>query len=155
MAHESPQQEPPKKPTIDAIHKDLEFANEYRQEFIKILIGISGALFAFSVAFLPEVHEPIWRWLFWLSWFALAISMFGGFAQLACWERFYSSYQRFEWKERSGKAYRKRVTLVRRGALAAQAIGFAIGVLAMGSFTSLNLGSAKTIEKTNQVSVSK
>lgn len=155
MAHEGPEQELSKKPTIEAIQKDLEFANEYRQEFIKILIGISGALFAFSVAFLPEVHEPIWRWLFWLSWFALAISMFGGFTQLACWERFYSSYQRFEWIGIEGKLFRKRVTLIRRWALAAQAIGFVIGVLAMGSFTSLNLGSAKATETASQVSASK
>jgi hypothetical protein len=55
-------------------------------------------LFAFSVGFRPELRTTANEELFWISWIALGISMLGGFAQLACWERFYSSYQKFEYR---------------------------------------------------------
>src|SRR5262245_60636189 len=72
-----------RKPDIDSIHRDLATANAYRQEFIKSLILISGALFAFSVSFRPELRTVSNEELFWVAWIALGVSMIGGFAQLA------------------------------------------------------------------------
>ena len=129
----------PRRPSIEAIHRDLAFANAYRQEFIKSLILIAGALFAFSVSFRPELRTTAHEELFWVSWIALGISMLGGFAQLACWERFYSSYQRFEYKGKDGERRRFWITLMRRIALLCQVIGFVLGVAALGSFTAFNL----------------
>jgi hypothetical protein len=132
-------------PDIDSLHRDLAFANAYRQEFIKSLILIAGALFAFSVSFRPELRAVAREGLFWVAWIALGISMLGGFAQLAAWERFYSSYQRFDWKGRDGKHRRASITLGRRIALFCQVVGFVVGVAALGSFTALNLAN---VEKT-------
>jgi hypothetical protein len=129
----------PRRPSIEAVHRDLAFANAYRQEFIKSLILIAGALFAFSVSFRPELRVTANEGLFWISWIALGISMLGGFAQLACWERYYSSYQKFEHKGKSGKRRRSWITLMRRLALLCQVVGFIAGVAALGSFTALNL----------------
>lgn len=134
-----PEFQAPKKPTIEAVHHDLDTANAYRMEFIKTLILLCGALFAFSVTFRPELHQPVMLSLFWWSWIALAISMLGGFIQLACWERFYASYQRFEHKDADGKPFRKRITSIRRRALLAQMLAFIVGVGALGTFTALNI----------------
>jgi hypothetical protein len=129
-----------KTPNIESIHRDLAVANAYRQEFIKSLILIAGALFAFSVSFRPELRAVASEYLFWIGWIGLAMSMVGGFAQLAAWERFYASYQRFEWKGLDGKPRRKVITRARQGALFLQVVGFLVGVAALGSFTALNLG---------------
>jgi hypothetical protein len=130
---------PGRTPDIDSVHRDLAFANSYRQEFIKSLILIAGALFAFSVSFRPELRTVVHEGLFWIAWIGLGVSMLGGFAQLAAWERFYASYQRFDYKGRDGKAHRDRITLARRVALFFQVVGFVVGVAALGSFTALNL----------------
>jgi hypothetical protein len=132
-----------KKPNIESIHRDLAVANAYRQEFIKSLILIAGGLFAFSVSFRPELRPVASEQLFWIAWIGLGISMVGGFAQLAAWERFYSSYQRFEWKGDDGKSHRKKITSMRRGALFLQVVGFVVGVAALGSFTALNLSNVE------------
>jgi hypothetical protein len=132
-----------KKPNIESIHRDLAVANAYRQEFIKSLILIAGALFAFSVSFRPELRTVASEGLFWIAWIGLGLSMLGGFAQLAAWERFYSSYQRFEWKGLDGKARRERITCARRIALVLQVAGFVVGVAALGSFTALNLANVE------------
>jgi len=119
--------QPRKKPNIESLHRDLAFANAYRQEFIKALILIAGALFALSVSFRPELRALVREELFWFGWIGLSVSMLGGFAQLAAWERFYSSYQRFEHKGEDGKGYRDRITLARRMSLLLQVIGFVVG----------------------------
>jgi hypothetical protein len=74
-----------RRPPIEVVHEDLKFANEYRQEFIKSLTLLSGALFAFSVTFRPQIHDPQLAWVFWLSWLGPSLSMFGGSTQLGCW----------------------------------------------------------------------
>ena len=145
MADQSDIFAPPGNPDIASIHRDLAFANTYRQEFIKSLILIAGALFAFSVSFRPELRAVAREQLFWAAWIALGVSMLGGFAQLAAWERFYSSYQRFEWKGFDGKRRRRAITACRRVGLFCQVVGFVIGVAALGSFTALNLAN---VEKT-------
>ena len=132
-----------KKPNIESIHRDLAAANAYRQEFIKSLILIAGGLFAFSVSFRPELRAVASECLFWIAWIGLGLSMLGGFAQLAAWERFYASYQRFEWKGHDGKPCRKMITYVRRVALVLQVVGFVVGVAAHGSFTALNLANVE------------
>lgn len=134
-------------PSIESLHRDLATANAYRQEFIKSLLLIAGGLFAFSVSFRPELLAVIREELFWIAWIGLGVSMLGGFTQLAAWERFYASYQRFEWKKLDGNPYRDRITMVRRAALFLQVTCFIIGVAALGSFTALNLSN---VEKTKQ-----
>jgi hypothetical protein len=140
-----------KRPTIESVHRDLSFANAYRQEFIKSLILIAGALFAFSISFRPELRTVSHEMLFWIAWIGLGISMLGGFAQLAAWERFYSSYQRFEHKGLDGGARRKPITLFRRIALVFQVTGFLIGVAALGSFTALNLANYEKAKQPTSV----
>lgn len=130
-------------PNIESVHRDLAVANAYRQEFIKSLILICGGLFAFSVAFRPELRAVEHETLFWIAWIGLAVSMFGGFGQLAAWERFYSSYQRFEWKGKDGRSWREATTFLRRVSLILQVAGFVVGVAAFGSFTALNLGNVE------------
>jgi len=132
-----------KKPNIESIHRDLAVANAYRQEFIKSLILIAGGLFAFSVSFRPELRAVAAERLFWIAWIGLGLSTLGGFAQLAAWERFYASYQRFEWKGLDGKPRRDMITYARRGALFLQVVGFVVGVAALGSFTALNLANVE------------
>lgn len=125
--------------TLETVHRDLALANSYRQEFIKTLILVAGALFAFSVSFRPQIQQPIYSYLFWVSWIGLSASMVGGFGQLAAWERIYASYQRFERKGLDGDRYRDILTKWRKFALFAQITGFTAGVSALGAFTAFNL----------------
>lgn len=132
-----------KSPDIESLHRDLAVANSYRQEFIKSLLLIAGGLFAFSVGFRPELRNVAHEELFWIAWIGLGVSMVGGFGQLAAWERFYASYQRFDWKRRPGKPYRETIDCLRKAALFFQVLGFIAGVCALGSFTAINLGNVE------------
>jgi hypothetical protein len=139
-------------PNIESIHRDIALANSYRQEFIKSLILIAGGLFAFSVSFRPELRAVVDEELFSIAWIGLTASMVGGFVQLASWERFYASYQRYEWKGKDGKQYRHFITVARRVALLLQIFGFIVGVAALGSFTAINLGNVEKAQHTSNPS---
>ena len=67
-----------RKPTIDAIHRDIALANEYRLELIKILLTIAAALFAFTVTFRPSLTKVDLGCAMWVGWAALGLSMIGG-----------------------------------------------------------------------------
>ncbi|MBB4302859.1 hypothetical protein GGD81_001895 [Rhodobium orientis] len=131
--------ESPNDHSLEAIHRDLALANSYRLEFIKSLLFIAGALFAFSVSFRPSLVHVEFALAFWLGWIGLSCSMFGGFVQLAAWERIYASYQRYERKEADGTRYRKRMGKWKTASLIVQLAGFVVGVSALGGFTALNL----------------
>src|SRR5262245_25557282 len=107
MADQSDIFAPPGNPDIASIHRDLALANTYRQEFLQSPLLIGGTLFPFAVSFRPELGAVAREQLFCVAWIALGVSMLGGFAQLAAWERLYSSYQRSEWKGFDGKRRRR------------------------------------------------
>ena len=87
-----------KGPDIGAVQTDIGFANDYRLEVIKTVLGISTALLAFTISFRPKLIVVQFEWLMKWSWWALSISIITGIVTMYLWERFYISYRDHDWK---------------------------------------------------------
>ncbi|HEY4167308.1 MAG TPA: hypothetical protein VGM96_11050 [Reyranella sp.] len=129
------------RPGADFLLNDIERANTYRLELIKLMLAMAGGLLAFTVSFRPSIAEPDRAWLIQVGWVALAISVIGGIFTLLMWEWFYISYRDFDNDNRrdEGKAYRKRITKRRRFFQFLQYAGLIAGVLGIGVFAALNI----------------
>jgi hypothetical protein len=106
-----------RKPTIDAIQRDIALANTYRLELIKYLLAIAAALFAFTVTFRPSLSRVDLPWAMWLGWIGLGISMVGGIFHMLGWDHYYKSYRDHDWGhadsnegKRAGKAARRTIS---------------------------------------------
>lgn len=136
---------PSEKPTIDAIHRDVALANQYRLELLKILLAITTALFAFTVSFRPSLTKIDCEWWMYTGWIGLGISLISALANIYCWDLFYISFRDYDWRLRDsngkilGIAYRERVTCVRRLLEWVQFIGFFVGILGVAMFAATNL----------------
>lgn len=149
--------ETPAKPTIDSVHENIRFATQYRLELIKYLMGITAALFAFTVSFRPTLTTVDFANAMWVGWGGLAVSMIGGMFHLLGWDHYYKSYRDYDWKHREsngavlGKEARRCINLWRRLAMVLQFCGFMVGVLAIGLFAGMNIDhSAKTSDRAIQ-----
>ena len=133
-------------------------ANIYRLELDKLLLGITTAVFAFTVTFRPALKlPPNGECLLWIGWVGLAASLIGGVFELHGWERFYIAYRDYDYKafrgpidktmseddaeefRQAGKDARKTITLWRRAARTVQFAGFFIGVASIAIFSALNI----------------
>ena len=130
-------------PTIDVIHRDVDFANRYRLELNKTLLALAAALLAFTISFPPALTAIRDDWILGLSWAALAASLLGGLFNLYGWEKFYISYRDFSSDKTGGDAYRQRVTFWRRLSHGVQFVGFIVGVVALASFVIVNRANVK------------
>ena len=126
------------KPSIDALHRDIAFANQYRLELIKLLMTLSAAILAFTVSFRPSLRDVQSSWLMWTGWISLGVSIVGGMIHMHGWDRFYISFRDYEHRGESGKAKRRQINLWRRAGMIAQFVGFAFGVLAVAAFAAAN-----------------
>lgn len=131
--------------TIDAIHRDLAFANTYRIEWIKFMLAVAGGLFAFTVTFRPTISPADWKLAMWIGWLGLALSLAGGMGQMAAWEYFYKSYRDFDFKgnKAAGKAYRRSVNRWRLMAMWSQIVFLVVGVAGVGTFAAINIDHVK------------
>jgi hypothetical protein len=144
-------------PTIDALHRDIAFANSYRLELIKLLMTLSAALLAFTVTFRPELKQVLWPKAMWLGWFGLAISMFGGVIHMYGWDRYYMTYRDYDHKHRDimppidgrnlGKRKRAEINRWRRLAMYCQFGGFVIGVAGVAVFAAVNVDGKRPNEQ--------
>jgi hypothetical protein len=121
--------------------KDIERANVYRLELIKIMLAMASGVLAFTVSFRPSIENPAGVWLMSVGWIALALSVVGGVFTLLMWEWFYISYRDYDnrGRQKEGKAYRKRVTAWRRRWQFLQYLGLVVGVLGIGVFAAINI----------------
>jgi len=128
-------------PTIEAVHRDVGFANEYRLEVIKTMLAISTALLAFTVSFRPKLN-PVWyEWMMVAGWVGLGASLIGGILTMYCWELYYISYRDYDHKGRAvaGREYRDKVNKCRKAAFLVQCVGFLIGVAGVAMFAGVNV----------------
>lgn len=136
-------------PTIDALHRDIAFANNYRLELIKLLMALCAALFAFTVTFRPDLAKVLWPEAMWIGWGGLAVSMVGGVMHLHGWDRFYMTYRDFDHKYRKlpgpidgarlGNIRRKKINFWRDVGKYCQFAGFVLGVAGVAWFAAVNV----------------
>lgn len=151
-------------PTIDALHRDIAFANSYRLELIKLLMTLSAALLAFTVTFRPDLKQVLWSKAMWLGWFGLAVSMVGGMVHMYGWDRYYMTYRDYDHKHRDksapndgrsvGKREREVINRWRRWAMCCQFGGFAIGVISVAVFAAANVDGKRPSEPASSPEVS-
>jgi uncharacterized membrane protein (DUF441 family) len=127
-------------PTIETTHANVEWANRYRLELIKLVLTLATGVLAFTVTFRPSLKQVDEAWLMWAGWLALAASIVGGMIHMQGWDRFYISYRDYDHHGLDGISARDGINFWRRAGMALQYAGFAIGVLAIGVFAALNLG---------------
>jgi hypothetical protein len=138
-------------PTIESVHRDITFANQYRLELIKYLLAIAAALFAFTITFRPSLSRVDLGWAMWLGWAGLGASMIGGMFHMLGWDHYYKSYRDYDWKLRAtpaeakaeGRAARKKINGWRRIALSFQFGGFIVGVIGVGLFAAANIDNVR------------
>lgn len=135
---------PPHRPlrTLTDVHRDVDFANRYREEFIKHTMTLAAAVFVFTVTFLKDVvgSGPVCaKWLMMAGWAGMIASLLGGLGQLAGWDRFYISYRDYWENDAKGHEVRKKVTLWRRVAMVVQLAGFGVKLIATAAFCFVNL----------------
>lgn len=130
---------------LAALHRDVAFANTYRIELIKFLLGICAAIFAFMLAFRPTLETVQAPWSMWLGWLGLGGSMVGGMVHMIGWDHFYKSYRDHDHRgdKIGGKKTRRIVNFWRRLGMTAQYGGFAVGVAGVGLFAGLNLDNVR------------
>jgi hypothetical protein len=129
-----------RKPTIEAVHRDVAFANKYRLELLKHLLTLSAALLAFTVSFRPTLTRVDSAWLMWVGWIALGVSASCGMLHLLLWSHYYISYRDYDWHDRGdeGILQRKYITDFRKFVMFFQFLGFAVGVLGVAIFSAVN-----------------
>jgi hypothetical protein len=127
-------------PTIAAIQTDVGFANKYRLELIKTSLTVAAGLLAFTATFRPNLSTPQLEWLMWSGWLGLGVSTLGAMGNMYGWEQFYISYRDYKEDQNKGREHRRKITRLRRLAMAAQFGGFAIGVMSIAVFAAMNLG---------------
>lgn len=157
-------------PTIEAIQRDVDFANRYRMELIKFLLAAASALFAFTVTFRPSLVQVDLAWAMWIGWSGLAVSMFGGIFHMLGWEHYYKSYRDCDWAmqgkflalaksgmsdaekqawavaeaKREGETTREHIDHWRKAAKIFQFVGFIVGVACIALFACVNIDSVAT-----------
>lgn len=122
------------RPDIGALQTDIGFANNYRMEVIKAVLGISTALLAFTISFRPKLSVVQYEWMMQWSWVALATSILAGIVTLYCWELFYISY-----RDQNGKTLRNKITGFRRFFFGLEVLGCVVGVVGVAIFSVVNL----------------
>jgi H+/Cl- antiporter ClcA len=129
------------RPSIDALQTDIGFANTYRLEVIKTVLGIATALLAFTISFRPKLSTVQYEWMMQVSWIALATSIIAGIVTMYCWELFYISYRNKDWKGHgpAGKNLRKKITRFRRLFFTLEIAGCLLGVVGVAYFSVVNL----------------
>jgi hypothetical protein len=129
------------RPDIDALQTDIGFANTYRLEVIKTVLGIATALLAFTISFRPKLSIVQYEWMMQASWVALSTSIIAGVVTMYCWELFYISYRNQDWKghANAGKALRKKITGIRKFFFTLEIAGCLLGVAGVAYFSVVNL----------------
>lgn len=130
--------------TIEDVHRDIALANSYRQEFIKHMLSLATAVFVFTISFKKGIigdGAPRSPELAACAWALMAISIMGGIAHLAGWDRFYISFRDHDYPvpDGKGKGVRQRISFWRRVAMWCQIVGFFGGVPLIAAFVIVNL----------------
>lgn len=128
-------------PTIESIHRDIDFGNRFRLELDKTLLTLVTALFAFTIAFAPTLTSIANAIFLQVGWIALALSMAGGLFELHGWECYYLTYRDYDFhaNKAGGEAERAWITTWRRTARLVFFAGFLVGAAAIGLFAVENL----------------
>jgi hypothetical protein len=127
---------------IDAMHRDVGFANAFRHELIKHTMSIATALFAFTILFLKDYlgsSQVSGKFLVSAGWISLAVSLVGGLWHMRQWDRYYISYRDYRYDPEKGDRERKIINGWRKVASSFQFVGFALGLAFIGTFFSLNI----------------
>jgi hypothetical protein len=131
--------EEPIERTLEDVHRDVEFANRYRLEYIKHIMSIAAGVFVISIAFMGELTgDKIVESKSTLvcGWFLLLLSLVAGIFHMKCWDRFFTSFRK-DFAE--GSRRRKRINRIRILVETLQIGLFVVGLLCVFLFARANL----------------
>lgn len=125
---------------LEDIHRDVDFANRYRLEYIKHLMSIAAGIFVVSIAFIKDFvgdyKTAIFKIPLIIGWAFLILSIAAGIFHMKCWDRFYISYRKsFD----EGARRRKVINVYRTIAETSQIVFFILGLILIFAFSVANL----------------
>lgn len=124
-------------------HKDIEFSNTYRVEYIKHLMSIAAGLFAFTVVFAKDflgkaaagtAAKPILL----IGWGALLLSLVAGIMHMRFWASYYISWAK-AFHDPGGLTWRASVDTGRKVTELIQIVSFIIGLACLFFFAAVNM----------------
>jgi hypothetical protein len=127
---------------IEAVHRDVVLANNYRLEFIKHCMSLAAAVFVFTVTFMKDIigsAPAVDKWLVGVGWGAMIVSLLAGLGHFHAWDRFYISYRDHSSNLELGKKARRTINMFRGMAVLLQVGGFLTGLCAIAAFCFRNL----------------
>lgn len=126
--------------TLEDIHRDVDFANRYRLEYIKHLMSIAAGIFVISITFMKDFvgnyGTAIFKMGLVAGWGCLVMSIVSGIGHMKCWDRYYISYRK---QREEGDRRRKRINLWRIISETLQISFFIAGLVLIFSFSVMNL----------------
>jgi hypothetical protein len=129
--------------TLSENHKDIEFSNQYRIEYIKHLMSLAAGIFALTLTFFKDLlGKPIsavsYKPILMIGWLLLIISLMAGIAQMRLWASYYISWAK-SFNDEAERNWRHIVDKRRLKFEYLQIFSFSIGLLLLLLFSSLNL----------------
>ncbi len=129
--------------TLSDVHRDVDFANRYRLEYIKHLISVAAALFLLSVAFMKDVlgvnsSQAHFKVFLGLAWLFLIVSTIAGIFHLRSWAEFYITYLK-PFKDKEANKRRRVINYRRKVFENCQLIFFGLSLLCFLIFAVRNL----------------
>jgi amino acid transporter len=128
--------------TLADVHRDIDFGNRYRLEYIKHLMSLSAGVFVVSIAFMKELMPPErhvrMAYGLGVGWVSLILSLFSGIAHMRYWASFYISFLK-PFDDPVAKARRRRINARRKIAELLQLGCFVTGLVLILLFAILNL----------------
>ncbi|OYW74606.1 MAG: hypothetical protein B7Z37_16990 [Verrucomicrobia bacterium 12-59-8] len=129
--------------TLADAHRDIEFGNNYRLEYIKHLISIATGVFVFSVTFMKDfvgkpTTEATAKLALPVGWLFMVVSILAGILHMRYWACYYTSWGT-KWTKPKAKEWRAVINKRRKVAESVQIYGFIAGLSLLLFFTTWNL----------------
>ena len=124
-------------------HKDIEFSNAYRIEYIKHLMAIAAGVFAFTITFAKDflgraASGTAAKPLLLLGWGALLVSLVAGVMHMRFWASYYV-YWANALHDLTAKEWRARLDITRKITELVQVITFMVGMGCLFLFAAVNM----------------
>lgn len=127
---------------VETRHRDIQFGNAFRIEYIKTLLALSSAILTFSVTFMKdfvgeETSTASWKLALLSGWLLLLVSAVAGVLNLRYWAWYFISWGR-SMTSNEEKEWREIISKKRKFTEQVQIYAFIIGMTMLVIFAIKN-----------------
>lgn len=127
---------------VETRHRDIQFGNTFRIEYIKTLLALSSAILTFSVTFMRDfvgstTSTVLWKHALLSGWLLLLVSTLAGVLNLRYWAWYFTSWGRSRMPDDENE-WRDKVSRKRKFAEQVQIYAFLFGMTMLVIFAIKN-----------------